>query len=128
MLCNSGCVHLPSQRTLRDYAHFIRSHVGFSVEVDQQLFSSLDLTIECNSLVMDEVHIKADLVYDKRNGKLVGFVNLGETNNHLLKFESALANKKTDCSLATSMLVFIFCQLNFPYACHTPERIITFSH
>ena len=38
---------------------------------------------------MDEVHIKEDLVYDKHEGTLIGFVNLGDTNNHLLQFEAA---------------------------------------
>lgn len=31
------------------------------------------------TLVMDKVHIKEDLVYDKHEGTLVGFVNLGDT-------------------------------------------------
>ena len=34
---------------------------------------------------IDEMYIKEDLVYDKYTGALVGFTNLGETNEHLLK-------------------------------------------
>ena len=122
MLRESGCIYLPSQRTLRDYTHFIPSHIGFSAEVDQQLLSSIDLSMERNryvSLVMDEMHISGVT-------QVIGFVNLGETNNHLLQFESALSGNSTDPPLATSMLVFmvrgLFCRLNFPYAqfaCHT---------
>ena len=33
-------------------------------------------------LIMDEVHIKDDLVYDNHSGTLVGFVNLGDTNSN----------------------------------------------
>ena len=42
-------------------------------------------------LIMDEVHIKHDLVYDKYEGCLIGFVDLGEVNNQLIEFEKALA-------------------------------------
>ena len=41
---------------------------------------------------MDEVHIKNELVYDKHHSSLIGFVNLGDTNNQLLEFENALYN------------------------------------
>ena len=36
-------------------------------------------------LVMNEVHIRADLVYDKHEGSLLGFMNLGEVNKSLDK-------------------------------------------
>ena len=136
MLHQSGCIQLPSQRTLRDYAHYISTCIGFSAEIDQSLISSLDLSIEQNRyvvLVMDEVHVKADLVYDKFEGKLIGFVNLGETNNHLLDFENALAGSSdvTDCPLANSMFVLmvkgLFSHINFPYAqftCHTLTELL----
>jgi len=38
-------------------------------------------------LVVDEMHIKHDLVYDKHSGALIGFVDLGNTNNQILEFE-----------------------------------------
>ena len=72
------------------------------------------------SLVMDEVHIKDDLVYDKHEGALVGFVNLGDTNNHLLQFEAALLGDSVPCPLAKFMLVLmvpgLFSKVYFPYA------------
>ena len=37
MLRESGCIHLPSQCTLRDYTHCVQSGAGFSAEVDCQL-------------------------------------------------------------------------------------------
>ena len=36
-LRKSGCISLPSQRTLRDYTHFAKATSGFSCDVDQQL-------------------------------------------------------------------------------------------
>ena len=122
---DSGCIVLPSQRTLRDS---IRADAGFSSEVDQQLLQATKLSTSpsyhaLQLLLMDEMHIQEELVYNKHNGKLVGFVNLGDTNNHLARFEQLLsedddATYKTP--LAKSMLVFmvkgIFTALKFPYA------------
>ena len=111
-----------TQRTLRDYTHYILTRIGFSAEVDQYLISSIDLSSERKRyviLVMDEVHMKEDLVYNKHSGKLIGFVNLGETNNQLLSFESALASDGVNHPLANSMLVLmvrgLFNRLKFPY-------------
>ena len=36
-LRTSGCLHLPSKRTLRDYTHCVKSSAGFSAEVELQL-------------------------------------------------------------------------------------------
>ena len=68
------------------------------------------------------MHIKEELVYDKHLGTLVGFINLGEINNHLLQFEDTLSTSRKPHELASSMLVFIgyiralFHKFNFPYA------------
>jgi len=70
------------------------------------------------TLVMDKVHIKEVLVFDKHQGHSIGFVDLGNTNNKLLEFETTM-NGDTDRPLANSMLVFIvrglFSNLAFPY-------------
>ena len=42
------------------------------------------------------MHIKHDLVYDKHSGSLIGFVDLGSTNNQILEFEKTLAADTTD--------------------------------
>ena len=44
LLRESGCIRLPSQRTLQDYIHYIPTKIGFSPEVDEQLFGMIDLT------------------------------------------------------------------------------------
>ncbi len=88
MLRESGCVVLPSQRTLRDYTHYVRASTGFSVEVDKQLMDAAKVEEaeewqRCVALVMDELYIREDLVYDKHSGALVGLVNLGDMNECL---------------------------------------------
>ena len=35
-------------------------------------------------LLLDEMYIREDLVYEKQTGKLIGFANLGDVSNHLL--------------------------------------------
>ena len=39
---------------------------------------------KCVVLLLDEMHIREDLVYDKHTGELIGFTNLGDIANHLL--------------------------------------------
>ena len=125
LLRESGCIHLPSQRTLRDYTHYIPAKVGFSAEVDQQLIDTIDFTEEVNryvALLLDEVHIKEDLVYDKHSGSLIGFANMGDINNHLMNFEKRLTDEpdETMPSIASSVLVImvrgLLSKLNFSYA------------
>ena len=38
----SGCVKLPSKKTLRDYTYYVSATIGFSDEVDDQLMSVVD--------------------------------------------------------------------------------------
>ena len=44
----SKCIHLPSQRTLRDYTHYATTRIGFSSEVDRQIYNAIDFTKEYN--------------------------------------------------------------------------------
>jgi len=122
VLRSSAGLKLPSQSTLRDYTHHIPAKLGFSAEVDQNLVDVSFLSNELNKyviLVMDEVHIKHDLVYDKHEGHLIGFVDLGSTNNKLLEYENALSAGDTEPKLASTMLVFmvrgLLSNLNYPY-------------
>ena len=91
-LRSSGVIALPSQRSLRDYTHAFQEKCGFSAESDQQLVSHPDLRgVEDWKrhvvLLLDELHIKEDLVYNKHTGALVGFVNLSDITVHLEEFE-----------------------------------------
>lgn len=91
VLRDSGCIQLPSQRTLRDYTNSVKAAAGFSTDVDLLLIQAAKLDT-CQAwqklvvMLLDEMHIKEDLVYDKHSGKMVGFANLGDIDNHLLAF------------------------------------------
>ena len=94
--------------------------------MDKDLLNVSFLSNELNKyvvLVMDEVHIiKNDLVYDKHQGCLIGFTNLGETNNSLLKFESALSgDEQYQQPLTTSMIVLMVRGLFFKLTYHMPS-------
>ena len=97
ILYQSRCIKRPSQRTLRDYTYYITTSIGFSAEVDSDLAHVADLSQDLSkyvTLIIDEVHIKEDLVYDKHEGCLIGFVDLGSINNQLLEFEAVLSADK----------------------------------
>ena len=71
-------------------------------------------------LIIDEMKIREDLVYDKTGTSLHGFVNLGDVNNQLRQLEIQADTKKPHECLATQMLTVmvrgIFIKLEFPYA------------
>ena len=112
--------------TLRDYTHYVKAAPGFSAEVDQQLIHAANIATcreweKCMIILIDEMHIKKDLFYDKHRGALIGFANLGEINSHLLQFEQSLAQEDlTSQPLASTMMTFmvrkLFISLRFSYA------------
>ena len=124
-LRESGCIKLPSQRTLRDYTHYVKAQVGFSSEVDGMLIQAVN---ECEDkelaqyvlLLIDEMHVRENLVFDKHSGDLIGFTNLGDINQHMIEFEHALNEDSSPPVLANSMTVFmvrgLFNKLRFAHA------------
>ena len=61
-------------------------------------------------LLLDEMKIKESLVYDKNESKiLIGFVNLGEVNDQLSKFEREASNntEQSNGEIATHILTIM---------------------
>lgn len=124
-LRQSGCFHLPSQHTLHDYSHSVKAGAGFSMEVDCQLRKAINMEScpEWHKLVillLDEMSIKENLVYDKHTGEMTGFVDLGDANNQMLVFQHSIERNDVTPVLANSMMVVIvrgiFTKLRYPYA------------
>ena len=99
----TGFLILPSQRRLRDYRNYIRPKRGFNNEIIDELirktadFSDAEKHIV---LLLDEMKIQENLVWDKHSDELIGYVDLGDEElNHatLEKVES----------IATYLLVFM---------------------
>lgn len=97
---------LPSERTLRDYTHWIDSSTGFHADVDKQLMDEAKVKTcpdfqKYVCLLLDEVRIKEDLVYDKHTSQIIGFINLGDVNNQLSRFQRSHTSSDTDGSPLT---------------------------
>ena len=113
-LRSSGCLRLPSQRTLRDYTHYTKESAGFCYDVDCQLAHAANVE-HCPEhekyvgIVFDEMYIKEGLVYNKHNNTLIGFASLSEVNDHLVAFKQSLkgSSSKDVAPLAKIMMVLM---------------------
>ena len=119
-LRQSKCVSLPSQCTLCDYTHHVKATNGFSAEVDMQLCQAANLKSskaidQYVILLLDEMHIKESLVYDKHTGDLIGFADLGDINSHLLALQQSLTDSKSHPSLASTVMTFMVRQSFFSF-------------
>ena len=73
----------------------MKAAAGFSTEADNMLKEAAQVAKcepreMCTLSVLDEMHIREDLVYDKHSSALVGFANLGDINNLLTAYEQSL--------------------------------------
>lgn len=132
-LHTSGFVKLPSERTLRDYTHFFKNQPGFYPDLNLQLkkeaaIESLPQSKHYVSLVVDEMKIREDLVYDKNSGHIIGLTSLGDIGDLLSEMEQKCQGNTTHPPVSQYILVLmvrgIFLKLEFPYA-HFATRGIT---
>ena len=134
-LRTTGFVHLPSERTLRDYTHYVKGRSGFQHDIDEDLKREADLKKLPDwkkhvLILIDEMKIKESLVYDKHGTKIIGFIDIGDINNQLGQLQSACLGNGADLvqSIASHMLVLmvrgIFTKLEYPYA-HFPTHRLT---
>ncbi len=130
---SSGFVQLPSERTLRDYTHYFSSWPGYQVDLNLQLqkeanIESLPESHRYVALLLDEMKIKEDLIYDKYSGHIIGFTHLGDVNDILRQLEAACSDDSRHPPVSKHILVLmvrgIFFKLEFPYA-HFATRSVT---
>ena len=128
----AGFIKLPSERTLRDYTHYFKSKVGFQLEVTRQLqkeakIEDLPENRRFCALILDEMKIKENLIYDKHDGKIIGFVNLGGINDELLQLERECKGENDRPPIAKHLLVLmirgIFFKLDFPFVHFGTETV-----
>ena len=83
-------------------------------------------------LIMDEMNVQEDLVYDKTGTELLGFTNLGTINENLLELEEISRSDKPSAPppftthMLTLMVRGIFFKLEFPYVSFPTSGIIHF--
>ena len=122
---------LPSNRTLFDYSHYMESDLGVNPRVVEQLIVKAnklgcydELHKSYVGLLHDEIKIKADLVYKKNTGELIGYVNLDNVTNELLLMEDLVGKKR---SLAEYMFVTmvrgITTNLCYPLASYATKAV-----
>ena len=108
----SGVLVLPSLRSLRDYRNYIRPTRGCNPKVVWDLkektkeFSEQERYV---AILLDEMKIQDDLVWDKHTGELIGFVDLGDPDLNY-------ATLKNTNELATHVLVFLIRSIINPLA------------
>ena len=95
-LQDSGALILPSERVLRHYKNYFKPKAGINPENNEALREkaiSLTGIQRYVVVVMDEMKIQSNLVFDKHSGDLIGFVDLGDpmTNYASLGDEDIMA-------------------------------------
>ena len=107
----TGFLILPSRHRLRDYKNYIKPERGFNPNIMRELrhkikdFSGKEKFIV---LLMDEMKIQENLVWDKHNGELTGYVDLGE-----IDLNYATLSKVT--TVASHVLVFLIRSIVNPF-------------
>ena len=104
-LRDSGALILPSERVLRDYKNYFKPKAGISkdnVESLREKTSSFSPVQKYVAIIMDEMKIQANLVFDKVSGDLVGFIDLGDPMTNF----ASLSNEDED-PIASHALAFL---------------------
>jgi len=81
-------LNLPSKRTRYDYSHYMEHSTGINIKVIEELISTA-ASLGCytdqhkSAILVDNVKIKADLIYHKTTGELIGYVHLDHIRNEM---------------------------------------------
>lgn len=107
----TGFLILPSQRRLRDYRNYIRPKPGFNYHVINELITKTAYFSDAEKyivLLLDEMKIQENLVWDKHTGELIGYVDLGDQQLNRATLENVQ-------SVATHVLVFMLRSIINPF-------------
>jgi len=107
----TGFLVLPSLRRLRDYKNYIHPQRGFNKHIINELKSKTKDFSDAEKfvvLLLDEMKVQENLVWDKHTGELIGYVDLGDPAVNYATFE------KVD-SIATHILVFMLRSIVNPF-------------
>ena len=76
------------------------------------------------ALLIDEMKVKEGLVYNKTSGEIVGFINIGDINQQLLRLEQEDDHPPIAKQVLVIMVRGLMFKLEFPYA-HFGTQSIT---
>lgn len=126
---SSGFITLPSERTLRDYTNYIKCVPGYQQEVvvmmrQESKCDELPEGKRYVTMLLDEMKIKEDIVYDKFTGNVIGFCNLGTINDELLQLENvADIHPPVAKQILAVMIRGVFFKFEFPLAHFSTEGV-----
>ena len=80
---DSGALILPSERVLRDYKNYFKPGAGITKENIEELMEKTSEFCGIQKyvavlVIMEEMKIQENLVFDKTSGELIGFIDLGD--------------------------------------------------
>lgn len=107
----TGFLILPSQRRLRDFKNYIHPKRGFNKEIIAELCTKVEKFSDAEKyvvLLLDEMKIQENLVWDKHTGELIGYIDLGDQELN----QAAIENVE---SIATHVLVFMLRSIINPF-------------
>lgn len=107
----TGFLVLPSRRRLRDYKNYIKPTRGFNDKIIAELLQKVKDFSDAEKffvLLMDEMKIQENLVWDKHSGDLIGYVDLGDVDLNYATLQ------KTD-AIASHILVFLIRSIVNPF-------------
>ena len=124
----TGFVILPSRRRLRDYKNYIRPERGFNSKIINELATKIKDFGDSEKYVvilLDEIKIQENLVWDKHTGELVGFVDLGDVdlNYATLQKTNEIATHILSFMVRSIVNPFKFSLANFATTCVTSGQI-----
>ena len=117
-------IKLPHTNTLKKFSQFTTPSTGFNPDIIERLIIDSNLEVlqpyqKNVTICFDEMKIKADLVYRKSTGQLVGYTELGNINDELRLFESKVKSEEYRQDFATHVIVYmvrgIFTNLVYPF-------------
>ena len=102
-LRDSGALILPGEHVLHGYKNYFKPGAGIKKENVEELkekaskFSGIQKYV---TVMMDEMKIQENLVFDKTSGELIGFIDLGDPL-------TTFANTNEETTIASHTLAFL---------------------
>ena len=102
----TGILILPSRCRLRRYKNYIRPETDFNKNINElkNKIKNFSDNKKFFVILMDEMKIQSNLVWDKHTEELIGYVDLRDSE---LKYATL---EKTD-NIATHILAFLICSI-----------------
>ena len=75
------------------------------------------------TILLDEMKVKEDIVYDKTTGDVIGFCNLGKINDELLRYKHANDSHHVAKQILAIMVRGLFFKFDFPLAHFSTEGV-----